>query len=75
MVTVLRGGYLYGVWPRTVLILIEFKFIVPDYDNLSCSVPVGFSRKDSHLKRIFSLLTVHARPAISVADDIQICRR
>jgi len=27
---VLRGGYLYGVWPRTVRILIEFKFIVPE---------------------------------------------
>jgi len=27
---VLRGGYLYGAWPRTVLILIEFKFIVPE---------------------------------------------
>ena len=27
---VLRGGYLYGAWPRTVLILIEFKFIVQE---------------------------------------------
>ena len=27
---VLRGGYLYGAWPLTVLILIEFKFIVPE---------------------------------------------
>jgi len=27
---VLRGGYLYSAWPRTVLILIEFKFIVPE---------------------------------------------
>jgi len=27
---VLRGGHLYGAWPRTVLILIEFKFIVPE---------------------------------------------
>jgi len=27
---VLQGGYLYGAWPRTVLILIEFKFIVPE---------------------------------------------
>ena len=27
---VLQGGYLYGVWPRTVLIRIEFKFIVPE---------------------------------------------
>ena len=27
---VLRGGYLYGAWPRTVLIIIEFKFIVPE---------------------------------------------
>jgi len=27
---VLRGGYLYGAWPRTVLILIEFKFTVPE---------------------------------------------
>ena len=27
---VLRGRYLYGAWPRTVLILIEFKFIVPE---------------------------------------------
>jgi len=27
---VLRGGYLYGAWPRTVLILIEFKFIVSE---------------------------------------------
>jgi len=24
-----------------------------NYDNLSCSVPVGFSRKDSNLLRIF----------------------
>jgi len=27
---VLRGGYLYGAWPRTILILIEFEFIVPE---------------------------------------------
>ena len=27
---VLRGGYLYGAWPRTVLILIEFEFIIPE---------------------------------------------
>jgi len=27
---VLQGGYLYSAWPRTVLILIEFKFIVPE---------------------------------------------
>jgi len=27
---VLRGGYLYGAWPRTVRILIEFEFIVPE---------------------------------------------
>ena len=27
---VLRGGYLYGAWPRTVLILVEFKFIVTE---------------------------------------------
>jgi len=27
---VLRGGYLYRVWPRIVLILIEFKFTVPE---------------------------------------------
>ena len=27
---VLRGGYLYGVWPRTVLVPIEFKLIVPE---------------------------------------------
>ena len=27
---VLRGGYLYGAWPRTVQILIEFEFIVPE---------------------------------------------
>jgi len=27
---VLRGKYMYGVWQRTVLILIEFKFIVPE---------------------------------------------
>jgi len=27
---VLREGYLYGTWPRTVLILIEFKCIVPE---------------------------------------------
>jgi len=27
---VLRRGYLYGAWPRTVLIQIEFKFIVPE---------------------------------------------
>jgi len=27
---VLRGGYLYGAWPRTVLTLIDFKFIVPE---------------------------------------------
>jgi len=26
----LRGECLYGAWPRTVLILIEFKFIVPE---------------------------------------------
>jgi len=26
---VLQGGYLYGAWPRTVLILIQFGFIVP----------------------------------------------
>ena len=26
---ILRGGYLYGAWSRTVLILIEFKFIIP----------------------------------------------
>jgi len=26
-----RGGYLYGAWPRAVLILIEFKFIVPEF--------------------------------------------
>jgi len=26
----------------TVLIAIEIKFIIPKYDNLSCSVPVGF---------------------------------
>jgi len=31
---VLRGGYLYGAWPRTVLILIEFKFIVPELRQL-----------------------------------------
>jgi len=50
---VLQGGYLYGAWPRTVLILIEFKYIVPEFDNLSCSVPVGFSRKDSNFLRSF----------------------
>ena len=27
---VLRGGYLYGTWPRTVLIIFEFQFIVPE---------------------------------------------
>jgi len=27
---VLQGGYLYGAWPRTVLILIQFKFVVPE---------------------------------------------
>ena len=27
---VLRGGYLYGAWSRTVIILIEFQFIVPE---------------------------------------------
>ena len=27
---VLRGGYSYGAWPRTELILIEIKFIVPE---------------------------------------------
>ena len=27
---VLREGYLHSAWPRTVLILIEFKFIVPE---------------------------------------------
>jgi len=27
---VLRGGYLYGAWPHTVLILIEFKFIISE---------------------------------------------
>jgi len=27
---VLRGRYLYGAWPRTVLILIEFKCMVPE---------------------------------------------
>jgi len=31
---VLRGGYLYGAWPRTVLILIEFKFIAPELSPL-----------------------------------------
>jgi len=31
---VLDGGYLYGAWPRTVLILIEFKFIVPELWHL-----------------------------------------
>jgi len=31
---VLRGGYLYGAWPRTVRILIEFKFIVPELRQL-----------------------------------------
>jgi len=25
---VLRGGYLYGAWPLTILILVEFKFIL-----------------------------------------------
>jgi len=29
---VLRGGCLYGAWPRTVLILIEFKFSYQNYD-------------------------------------------
>jgi len=27
---VLQGGSLYGAWPRTVLILIGLKFIVPE---------------------------------------------
>ena len=27
---VLRGRYLYGAWPCTILILIEFNFIVPE---------------------------------------------
>ena len=27
---VLWGGYLYGAWLRTVLILVQFKFIVPE---------------------------------------------
>ena len=27
---VLQGEYLYGAWPCTVIILIEFKFIVPE---------------------------------------------
>jgi len=27
---VLRGGYVYGAWPRTVLILLEFKSIVQE---------------------------------------------
>ena len=31
---VLRGGYLYGAWPRTLLILIEFKFVVPQLQQL-----------------------------------------
>jgi len=39
---VLRGGFLYGAWPRTVLILIEFKFIVPELWKLvvfcKCSI-------------------------------------
>jgi len=26
----LRGGYLFGAWPHTVLITIEFKFMVPE---------------------------------------------
>jgi len=28
---VLRRVYLYGAWPRTALILIEFRFIVPEF--------------------------------------------
>ena len=31
---VLRRGYLYGAWTRTVLILIEFKLIVPELRQL-----------------------------------------
>ena len=50
---VLRARYFYCAWPRTVLILIAFKFIVPEFDNLSCSVPVKFSPKDLNLLKIF----------------------
>ena len=32
---VLRGGYLYGAWSRTVIILIEFQFIVPELWKLA----------------------------------------
>ena len=43
---------MYGAWPRTVLILIEFNLSYQNYDNMSCSVPVGISRKVSILLRI-----------------------
>ena len=51
--TVLQGGYLYGAWPRTALILFEFKLSYQNCDTLSCSVPVGFPRKDSNLLKNF----------------------
>jgi hypothetical protein len=39
--------------PGTVTIPPEFKFIVQNYDNLTCSTLIRFSRKDLNLSRIY----------------------
>ena len=55
---VLRGGYLYGAWPRTVLILIEFKFIVPELWQLvvfcTCRIlPEGLKFVENDPQRVY----------------------
>jgi len=55
----MRGGYLYGAWPRTwprtVLILIEFKFIVQLVVFCTCRIlPEGLKFVENFpLLRIF----------------------
>jgi len=50
---VLREGYLYGAWPRTVLIRIEFQFIIPEWWQLvvfcTCRIlPEGLKFKENY---------------------------
>ena len=74
---VLRGGYLYGAWPCTVLILIKFKFMVPEWWQLvvlcTCRIlPEGLIfvenfplRKSSQHRRSFQCAIFSFQCAIS----------
>jgi len=63
---VLRGGYLYGAWPRTVIIIIEFEFIVPELWQfvvfLTCRIlPEGLKFVENFSLRKESIFDLIAR--------------